>query len=130
MDVSSMAEIQLALLTRSELEWLLGKAGPLSKKIERDLRYRINRKIRIFLETELPLLKDTGFAAALGNYAAISSGGTGHGPNCCTVRSSIADSRVALIEPKSIQRETKVYENRMLRPGFEPGISDSKGRYA
>ena len=62
-----MSEIQPALLTRSEIEWLLGKTGPLSKRVERDLRYRINRKVRIFLQTELPLLKDRGFAVAIGN---------------------------------------------------------------
>ncbi|HZB00261.1 MAG TPA: hypothetical protein VE308_04480 [Nitrososphaera sp.] len=86
-----MSEIQPALLTRSELEWLLGKTSNLSKKTERDLRYRINKKVRIFMQTELPLLKDRGFAAALGNdAAAISSGsGLGHCPGC-TVRSSIA----------------------------------------
>jgi hypothetical protein len=39
-------------------------------------------------------------------------------------------SRVALDEPKSKPETTLEYENRMLRPGFEPGISDSKGRYA
>ncbi len=73
-----MSQIQPALLTRSELEWLLGKTGPLSKRVERDLRYRINRKIKIFMQTELPLLKEKGFAAALGNdAAAISSGGNG-----------------------------------------------------
>jgi hypothetical protein len=75
-----MSEIQPALLTQLELEWLLGKTNNLSKKTERDLRYRINKKIRIFMHTELPLLKDRGFAAALGNdAAAISSGGSGTG---------------------------------------------------
>jgi hypothetical protein len=73
-----MSEIQPALLTQLELEWLLGKTNNLSKKTEHDLRYRINKKVRIFMHTELPLLKDRGFAAALGNdAAAISSGGTG-----------------------------------------------------
>jgi hypothetical protein len=74
-----MSEIQPALLTPLELEWLLGKTNNLSKKTERDLRYRINKKIRIFMHTELPLLKDRGFAAALGNDDddAISSGGNG-----------------------------------------------------
>jgi hypothetical protein len=126
-----MSEIQPALLTRLELEWLLGKISNLSKKTERDLRYRINKKVRIFMHTELPLLKDRGFAAALGkDAAAISSGnGVGHYPGC-TIRSSIADARVAFNETKSRQREGEEYEKRMLRPGFEPGISDSKGRYA
>ena len=73
-----MSEIQPALLTQLELEWLLGKTNNLSKKTERDLRYRINKKVRIFMHTELPLLKDRGFAAALGNDAAATNrGGTG-----------------------------------------------------
>jgi hypothetical protein len=72
-----MSEILPALLTRSEIDWLLGKSANLSKKTERDLRYRINKKIRAFMQTELPLLKDRGFAAAVDNdAAAISSGGS------------------------------------------------------
>jgi hypothetical protein len=125
---SSMSEIQSALLTQLELEWLVGKRSNLSKKAERDLRYRINRKLRIFMHTELPLLKNRGFAAALGNDAAISSdSGIGLCPHC-TVRSSIAAARVA---PLKMGQEPENYDNnKMLRPGFEPGISDSKGRYA
>jgi hypothetical protein len=70
-----MFEMQPALLTKLELGWLLGKANNLSKKTERDLRYRINKKVRILMNTELPLLKDRGFAAALcSDAAAISSG--------------------------------------------------------
>ncbi len=117
-----MPETPPALLTRSELDWFLGKTAPRSKKIERDLRYRINRKIRIFMQTELPLLKDKGFAAALSNDAAVTNSG-------CTVRSSIAGLRVAPSEPKSTSEETNNYENRMLRPGFEPWIRVSKGLY-
>src|SRR5215217_1770164 len=126
-----MSEIQPALLTRAKLEWLLGKTSNLSKKTERDLRYRINKKVRIFLHTELPLLKERGFAAAIGN-AAISSGSSsiGHYSDCRTVRSSIAAARVAPNGTKSKPKEPEECENRMLRPGFEPGISDSKGRYA
>jgi hypothetical protein len=42
------------------------------------LRYRINKKLKVFMQTELPLLKDRGFATALGNDAvAINSGGSG-----------------------------------------------------
>ncbi len=69
-----MSEIEPALLTRLELEWILGKRSNLSKKTERDLRYRISKKVRIFINNELSLLKDRGFASALGNDAAISSG--------------------------------------------------------
>jgi hypothetical protein len=117
-----MSEIQPALLTRSELEWLLGKTSNLSKKTERDLRHRINKKLRIFMHTELPLLKDRGFTAAVGNAAAAISSG-------CTVRSSIVDARVSPNQTKSKPKEAEEHENRMLRPGFESGISDSKGRY-
>ena len=70
-----MSEVEPALLTRLELEWILGKRSNLPKKTELDLRYRIRRKVRIFINNELPLLKDRGFAAALDNdAAAISSG--------------------------------------------------------
>jgi hypothetical protein len=118
-----MSEIEPALLTRLELEWILGKRSNLPKKTERDLRYRISKKVRIFMHTELPTLKDKGFAAALGNDAAVTNSG-------CTVRSSKADSRVAPDDTISKPKSIEVYDNRMLRPGFEPGISDSKGRYA
>ena len=55
-----MSEIEPALLTRLELEWILGKRSNLPKKTERDLRYRISKKVRIFMHTELPILKDKG----------------------------------------------------------------------
>jgi hypothetical protein len=45
--------------------------------------------------------------------------------NGSTIRSSIADARVVPTETKSKPKETEDYK--MLRPGFEPGISDSKG---
>jgi hypothetical protein len=118
-----MSEIEPALLTRLELEWILGRRSNLPKKTERDLRYRISKKVRIFMHTELPILKDKGFAAALDNDAAVTNSGS-------TVRSSKVVSRVAPGDTKSKPNESELYENRMLRPGFEPGISDSKGRYA
>ena len=74
-----MSEIQPALLTRAEIDWLLGKSTNLSKRTERDLRYRINKKVKVFMQTELPLLKDRGFAAALGNGAAAISSGSSTG---------------------------------------------------
>jgi hypothetical protein len=75
------------------------------------------------MHTELPILKDKGFAAALDNDASVTNSG-------CTVRSSITDSRVAPNDTNSKPKQIEQYEKRMLRPGFEPGISDSKGRYA
>jgi hypothetical protein len=41
----------------------------------------------------------------------------------------VTDARVAPHETKSKPKQAEEYE-KMLRPGFEPGISDSKGRYA
>jgi hypothetical protein len=35
-----------------------------------------------------------------------------------------------IVVPHDMEQKSKEYENKMLRPGFEPGISDSKGRYA
>jgi hypothetical protein len=47
-----------------------------------------------------------------------------------TVQSTIADARLPPIDMKSKLKKMRIMERRMLRPGFEPGISDSKGRYA
>jgi hypothetical protein len=49
-----------ALLTRKERDWLLGKIQ-VSKTIERDLRYRIRKKIEILQNQELSLLVNNGF---------------------------------------------------------------------
>jgi hypothetical protein len=125
-------DVQTALLTRSELEWLLGKRQ-LSKHYERKMRAVLNRKLRTWEQLERPLLEAQGFLAATisSSGATTGSSGIGHCPGC-TVRSSIADSTVAPDETKSnhIDREDYEKPRRMLRPGFEPGISDSKGRYA
>ena len=78
-------------------------------------------------QLERPLLEAHGFLAATisSSGATTGSSGLGHCPSC-TVRSSIADARVTPLE-----REPEPEEDyKMLRPGFEPGISDSKGRYA
>jgi hypothetical protein len=50
----------LALLTRKERDWLLGKIEA-SKAMQRDLRYRIRKKIEILQNQEIPLLVDNGF---------------------------------------------------------------------
>jgi hypothetical protein len=93
----------------------------------------VNKKLRIWEQPERPLLEAHGFLAATINSSGVTIGSSSldqyHG---CTVRSSIADSTVAPDETKSnhIDREDYEKPRRMLRPGFEPGISDSKGRYA
>ncbi len=49
-----------ALLTRSEIEWLLGNYMP-SKGHKRYMRHCIYRKIQTFQKLELPLLLDAGY---------------------------------------------------------------------
>jgi hypothetical protein len=80
---------------------------------------------------EPSLLETHGFLAATvsSSSVTIGSSGIGHYPGCGTVRSSIAASRVAPDEEREPKQGKEEYE-KMLRPGFEPGISDSKGRYA
>src|SRR5215210_6668578 len=95
-----MSEIQPALLTRAEIDWLVGRSSTnLSKKTQRDLRYRINKKLKVFMQTELPLLKDRGFAAALGNDAAAISGGCSS--SCRTGERSLVGRGIANPEVKS-----------------------------
>ena len=122
-------DIQTALLTRSEIEWLLGKRQ-LSKHYERKMRAVLNKKLRTWEQLERPLLEAHGFLAATisSSGATTGSSGIGHYPGC-TVRSGIADDRVVPPEREQKQGGKEEY-NKMLRPGFEPGISDSKGRYA
>jgi hypothetical protein len=45
-----------ALLTRGELDWLAGKSQGISKSFEYKLKSTLRKKIRTFLDTELPLL--------------------------------------------------------------------------
>jgi hypothetical protein len=118
---------QRALLTKSEIEWLLGKRQ-VSRQYERKMCAVLNKKLRTWEQLERPLLEAHGFLAATisSSGATTGSSGIGHYPGC-TIRSSIADSRVA---PLEMGQEPENYDNKMLRPGFEPGISDSKGRYA
>ena len=49
-----------ALLTRREKDWILGNIT-VSKAMQRDIRYRIRRKLDILWSEELPLLMDKGF---------------------------------------------------------------------
>ena len=120
-------DIQTALLTRSEIEWLSGKRQ-LSKHYERKMRAVLNKKLRTWEQLERPLLEARGFLAATISSSGVTtcSSSIGHYPSCGTIRSSIADDRVVPHEKERIPGE----QYKMLRPGFEPGISDSKGRYA
>ncbi|MFL6359515.1 MAG: hypothetical protein ACJ72V_09280 [Nitrososphaeraceae archaeon] len=53
-------ESDFALLTRREKDWILGKLK-VSKSMQRDIRYRIRKKIGILQNEELPLLLCNGF---------------------------------------------------------------------
>ncbi len=51
--------IDIALLTRKEKDWLLGKVQ-VSNPTKRDLKYRIRKKLEIFQNQELPLFTRSG----------------------------------------------------------------------
>ena len=56
----SYTTIEPALLTRTEIDWLLGKIK-VSKSYEYKLKSSIKRKIKNFRNLELPLLAKKGF---------------------------------------------------------------------
>jgi hypothetical protein len=58
--MDSMVENHSALLTKTEIQWLLGNVQP-SRGYERKIRYSINRKITTLTKLELPLLARRGF---------------------------------------------------------------------
>jgi hypothetical protein len=57
---------EFALLTRREKDWVLGNIT-VSKDVQRDIRYRIRRKLEILCSEELPLLVDKGFVVNIAN---------------------------------------------------------------
>jgi hypothetical protein len=67
-----------ALLTKSELEWLLGNTH-VSKGYERRIRFSIRNKIQTLREFELPLLIDKGFIT---NNLTITAGCNGVTTDC------------------------------------------------
>src|SRR5918997_975229 len=95
------------------------------EKYERKMRDIINKKLRTWEQFERPLLQAHGFLAATISSSGVttySSSGS-HYPDGSTVRSSIADARVAPNEPKSTQIYREEYEKeegcsgRDLNPG-------------
>ncbi len=71
-------EVKPALLTRAEIDWLLGNKQ-VSKLYERKLRHSINKKIQTLTELELPLLLDRGFGVTA-NGNAVTTGSNACGP--------------------------------------------------
>ena len=102
--------MQTALLTRSEIEWLLGKRE-FSKSYERKMRAVLNKKLQTWERLERPLLEARGFLAATisSSDATTCSSGLGRYAGD-TVRSSIADTRVASDETKPKPNELETYE--------------------
>jgi hypothetical protein len=72
-------DIQTALLTRSEIEWLLGKRQ-MSKNYERNMRAVLNKKVRTWEQLERPLLEAHGFLAATISSSGATTGSSGIGP--------------------------------------------------
>jgi hypothetical protein len=68
-----MSKIQCELLTKSEIEWLLGNKQ-VSKLYERKITHSIKKKIQTLTELEIPLLVDRGF-----NVTTYSNGVTANG---------------------------------------------------
>jgi hypothetical protein len=58
-------EIKPALLTRAEIDWLLGK-NKVSKGYEYKLKSVINKKIQTLSDFEIPLLINAGFIDSSG----------------------------------------------------------------
>ena len=99
----------MTLLTNSELEWLYGRKQ-VSKIYEYRIRCDIKKKLKIFTQSELPLLSKHGFIKDLSVFTQLSA----NTQQCNTDQLSAA-----------INKHKKV-----LRPGFEPGIVALRGRNA
>ena len=61
-----------SLLTKTEMEWLIGKKK-VSKVYEYRIRCDIKKKLQIFLTSELPLLAESGFLNELSVYTHLSA---------------------------------------------------------
>jgi hypothetical protein len=119
-------DIQTALLTRSEIEWLLGKRQ-FSKSYERKMRAVLNKKIRTWEQLERPLLEAHGFLVATISSSGATTGSSSiHHHTGETVRSSIAAARVAPDESKSTPKEANNYENRCSGRDLNPGSATRK----
>jgi hypothetical protein len=58
--ITDKRKSDFALLTRREKDWILGKIK-VSKTMQRDIRYRIRKKVEVLQNEELPLLMSKGF---------------------------------------------------------------------
>lgn len=92
-----------ALLTKAEVEWLIGNIQPASKGYERFLRHSINRKLQTFAKLELPLLIKAGY---------ILDNGVSTDTNAVRIRTNA-------LNPDSLKNERK----KEPRAGFGPATS-------
>jgi len=63
---------KMALLTKTELEWLMDKKK-VSKVYEYRMRSDIKKKLQTFQQLELPLLLEKGFLADWSKYTQLSA---------------------------------------------------------
>ena len=77
-------KFEFALLTRREKDWILGKIK-VSKAMQRDIRYRIRKKVEILQNEELPLLMNNGFFELKANVQDNSDGSCTSFPSLCSV---------------------------------------------
>jgi hypothetical protein len=105
-------KIKLSLLTRSELDWLLGNNVIVSKSYQYKMKSSIRRKLQTFFNLELPLLQKSGI---------ISDDLTLFGKDLTTI-GKVDNS----INPANLQIQT---QNMMGRKGFEPSNPAMSRRY-
>ena len=88
--MDSMVENHSALLTRTEIEWLLGNVQP-SRGYERKIRYSINRKITTLTKLELPLLASRGFNVTIHCNSVTASSNAPRGSAAAAVGCGVAN---------------------------------------
>jgi hypothetical protein len=102
-------DIQPALLTRTEIQWLQGKLE-LSNGYRRKIKSEIRKKLRIYNELEIPLLVKSGFITATSNCNAVTTNRN-------------------MINPPNSSNSENCAQNMVGRKGFEPSNPAMSRRY-
>jgi hypothetical protein len=115
-----MPEIQPALLTRAEIDWLLGNKE-VSKLYERKIRCLIKKKIETLTELEIPLLLDRGFnVTTYSNGVTTSSNTSGLGGNLVGRGIADPDEQVNEVRENNLREKRGEWEFRSISRNFEP----------
>ena len=116
-----MSEIQPALLTRSEIDWLLGNKE-VSKLYERKIRYSIKKKIETLTELEIPLLMHRGFNVTTYSNTVTTGGNAAELEEPSLVGRGIAnpDHDVKEFYDSSKKEKRGEWEFRSIPQNFEP----------